>query len=109
MIEGLFSVLLGSRSLRSAAGKATTKLRSSSSKRRMRLTAEASVIESEHEIERLEDTLDDLAEDMQEEVDQIAAESESIAQNVADVPIRAKQADVVVETLVLVWDSDCVS
>lgn len=106
MVEGLFSVLLGSRSLRSAAGKATTKLRSSSSKRRMRLNAEASVVESEHEIERLEDTLDDLGEEMQEEVGQIAAESESIAQNVEETPIRAKQADVVVETLVLVWASE---
>jgi hypothetical protein len=103
MVEGLFSVLLGSRSLRSAAGKATSKVRSTASKRRMRQRAEASVVESEREIERLEDQLEDLAEEMRDEIDHIAAESLATAEAVEEVAVRPKQADVVVTTIALYW------
>ena len=105
MVEGLFSVLLGSRSIRSAAGKATSKFRSSAGKRRMRQKAEASVIESEHEIERLEDQLEDLAEEMQAEIDAIAARSEEIAASIEEIAVRPKKADVNVLEIVLLWDS----
>ncbi len=103
MVEGLFSVLLGSRSLRSAAGKATSKLKTSAGKRRMRQKAEASVTESEHEIDRLELQLEDLADEMQDEVDTIAAASEVIANTVKDLEVRPKQADVSVREISLVW------
>lgn len=103
MIEGLFSVLLGSRSLRSAAGKATSKLKTSAGKRRMRQKAEASVQESEHEIDRLEHQLEDLAEEMYGEIDAIAAASGEIANTLEEVAIRPKQADVTVKEISLVW------
>ena len=47
-------------------------MKSAASKRRMRQTAEASVTESENEIERLELEIDGLAEEMQDEIDAIA-------------------------------------
>ena len=103
MVEGLFSVLLGSRSLRSAAGKAGTKLRSASSKRRMRQRAEGSVIESEHEIERIERELEELAAEMQEEIDAIAEASDLMAEQVEDVGVRAKQADIDPSRIRLLW------
>ncbi|RLE22800.1 MAG: hypothetical protein DRJ65_13170 [Acidobacteria bacterium] len=103
LVEGLFSVLLGSRSLRSAAGKATSKLKTSAGKRRMRQKAEASVQESEHEIERLERQLEDLADEMQEEIEDIATASDEIANTIEDVAIRPKQADVTVKEISLVW------
>ena len=103
MVEGLFSVLLGSRSLRSAAGKATSKLKTSAGKRRMRQKAEASVTESEHEIDRLEQQIEDLADEMQDEVEAIAAASEVIANSVEDLDVRPKQADVTVREISLMW------
>jgi hypothetical protein len=103
MVEGLFSVLLGSRSLRSAAGKAGSKLRSTAGKRRMRQRAEASVEESEHEITRLEHQLEGLADDMNDEIDAIAAASSEIANTVEFLSIRPKQADVAVQEISLVW------
>ncbi|MEN8165184.1 MAG: hypothetical protein ABFS37_13725, partial [Acidobacteriota bacterium] len=103
MVEGLFSVLLGSRSLRSAAGKATSKLKTTAGKRRMRQKAEASVQESEHEIERLEHQLEDLAAEMQDEIKNIAAASDEIANTIEEVAVRAKQADVTVKEISLVW------
>ncbi len=103
MIEGLFSVLLGSRSLRSAAGKATSRLKTSAGKRRMRQKAEASVQESEHEIDRLEQQLEDLAADMHDEIDAIAAASDETANTLEEVAVRPKQADVTVRQISLVW------
>jgi hypothetical protein len=103
MVEGLFSVLLGSRSLRTAAGKATTKIRTAATKRRLRRSAEGSVTESVHEIERLEDELEELADELAEAVDGIAAESEAKARAVEEVPVRPQQADVAVRDLTLVW------
>ncbi|MCK5378183.1 MAG: DUF87 domain-containing protein [Acidobacteria bacterium] len=103
MVEGLFSVLLGSRSLRSAAGKATSKLRSSAGKRRMRQKAEASVQESEHEIDRIEHQLEDLAAEMQDEIESIAAASDELANTIEEVAVRPKQADVTVKEISLVW------
>ncbi len=103
MIEGLFSVLLGSRSLRSAAGKATSRLKTSAGKRRMRQKAEASVQESEHEIDRLEKQLEDLAADMHDEIESIAAASDEIANTLEEVAVRPKQADVTVREISLVW------
>lgn len=103
MVEGLFSVLLGSRSLRSAAGKATSKLKTSAGKRRMRQKAEASVQESEHEIDRLEHQLEDLAAEMNDEIENIAAASVEIANTAEEVAVRPKQADVTVKEISLVW------
>lgn len=103
VVEGLFSVLLGSRSLRSAAGKAGSKLRSASSKRRMRQRAEGSVIESEHEIERIQRELEELASEMQEEIDAIAEASDLMAEEVEEVAIRAKQADINPKEIRLFW------
>jgi hypothetical protein len=103
VVEGLFSVLLGSKSLRSAAGKAAGKVRSAAGKRRMRQKAEASVVESMHEIERLEEEIEDLATEMQEEIDSIAAASDELAEQVEEQSIRPKRADVVVSQLELVW------
>lgn len=103
MVEGLFSVLLGSRSLRSAAGKAASKARSAATKRRMRQRAEGSVVESENEIERLTAELEDLAREMQDEVDRIAAESEALAEQVETVEIRPTRSQVEVVKLRLVW------
>jgi len=103
LVEGLFSVLLGSRSVRSASRKAASKIRSAAGKRRMRQTAEGSVTESVHEIERLEVELDDVADEMQDEIDRIAEESERLAKKVEIVRIRPIQRDIEVTDLWMVW------
>jgi hypothetical protein len=103
MVESLFSVLLGSRSISSASRKAATKMKSAASKRRMRQTAEASVTESENEIERLEIEIEGLAEEMQDEIDAIAVESEEKAEQIEEKAVKAKKADVIVIDLQLVW------
>ena len=103
MVEGLFSVLLGSRSARSAAGKLASKARTTATKRRMRQRAEGAVVESEHEIERLEEQLEDLAVEMQAEIDRIAVESQARAETVAEVAVRPTRAQVEFRGAVLVW------
>jgi len=103
VVEGLFSVLLGSRSLRSAAGKAGAKLRSASTKRRLRQVAEGSVIESEKEIDRIKNELEELAEEMQEEIESIAEASDSMAEQVEEVAVRAKQANINPSQIHLFW------
>ena len=102
-VEGLFSVLLGSRSLSSASRKAASKVRAAAGKRRMRQTAEGSVTESVHEIERLEEELEELADEMQDEIDRVAAESEERAEKVEIVSVRPIQRDIEVTELSLVW------
>jgi hypothetical protein len=103
MVEGLFSVLLGSRSLRSAAGKATSKVRTAATKRRMRQSAEASVEESEHEIERLSEELEELAIELQEQVDRVAEASEVKAEAIEEIAVRTTQSNVAVSSLELLW------
>ncbi len=105
MVEGLFSVLLGSRSLRSAAGKAGTRVRGVASKRRMRQRAESSVEESLSEIDRLQEELDGLAREMQEEIDRIAAESDLKADQLEEVRVRPRRTAITIEAPVLVWRS----
>jgi hypothetical protein len=103
MVESLFSVLLGSKSVRSASRKAAAKLKTATGKRRIRQTAEGAVRESENEIERIESELEDLADEMQDEVDRIAAESEEKAEAVEVVAVKAKKADIEVLDLRLFW------
>jgi hypothetical protein len=103
MVESLFSVLLGSRSVSSASRKAASKMKTAAGKRRMRQTAEASVIESENEIERLESEIEGLADELQDEIDRIAVESEEKAEQIEEKAIKAKKADIEVRDLWLVW------
>ncbi|MCG6950035.1 MAG: hypothetical protein LJE93_14080 [Acidobacteria bacterium] len=103
IVEGLFDVLLGSRSARSASKKAASKMKSTASKRRMRKTAEGAVTESLHEIERIQDELDSLAGELQQEIDRIASESEEKAEQIEEKAIKAKKADITVLDLWLVW------
>jgi hypothetical protein len=103
LVESLFSVLLGSKSIRSASRKAVAKVKTAAGKRRMRQTAEGSVTESLHEIERLELELEDLAEELQDEIDRIAEESEKTADQVEIVEVRPFQKDVEVTDVWLVW------
>jgi hypothetical protein len=103
VVEGLFSVLLGSRSVRTAGGKAASRMRTAAGKRRMSQRAAASVVESEREIERIEEELEDLAVEMQDEVDRIALASERKAEMIEEAAIRPKRADVEIRELVLLW------
>ncbi len=103
LVESLFSVLLGSKSIRSASRKAAARVKTAAGKRRMRQTAEGSVTESLHEIERLEIELEDLAEELQDEIDRIAEESEKTADQVEIVEVRPFQKDVEVTDVWLVW------
>ncbi len=103
VVESLFSVLVGSRSVRSASSKAATRLRGAMGRRRMRQRAGAEVEESEREIERLQDELEDLADQLQEEVDRIAADSDAAARRIEELSIRPKRADVAVRDVVLLW------
>ncbi len=103
LVEGLLSVLLGSKSMRSASRKAASKMKTAAGKRRMRQTAEGSVTESVHEIERLEEELEDLADEMLDEIDRVAEESERRAETVEFVPVRPIQRDIEVADVWLVW------
>ncbi len=104
VVEGLLSVFGGSRSAGSAARKAASRIKSVASRRRMRQRAEASVTESEREIERLADQADELALELQEEIDRIARESEEKAAQLTELPLRPKRyADVDVRSVALLW------
>jgi hypothetical protein len=103
VVEGLFSVLLGSKSVRSASGKAASRMKTAAAKRRMRQSATGSVVESEREIERIEIELEDLADELQREVDRIAEASEAKAAQIEKLAVRPKRADVIVRELSLVW------
>jgi len=103
MVEGLFSVLLGSKSMSSASRKAASKLRTVAGKRRMRQTAEGSVVESENEIERLTAEIEALGEELEDEIERIATESEELAERIEEKAFTAKKSDVSVLDLWLVW------
>jgi hypothetical protein len=103
VVEGLFSVLLGSRGMRSAASKAISRTRSVATQQRMRQTAQGSVAESEREIERLGGEIEDLARELDAEVGRVAAASEALAEAVEEVPIRPKRSDLQVLSVELVW------
>ncbi len=103
IVEGLLSVLMGSKSVRTASSKAASRLKTAAGKRRMRQSAESSVLESENEIERLEAELESLAEELQEEIDRIAAESEEKAERIEEKAIKAKKADIAVLDMWLMW------
>lgn len=103
LVESLFSVLLGSKSARSASSKAASKMKTAAGKRRMRQNAEGSVTESVNEIARLEDDLEELAEELQDEIDAVAEASEHDAEQVELVNVRPVQRDIDVEDLWLVW------
>lgn len=103
MVEGLFSVLLGSRGVRSAASKALSRTRSVATKRRMRQSAEGSVEESVREIEWLEQEIDDLAAELDADVARVAEASEALADEIEQVPIRPKRTNIQVVNLELVW------
>ncbi len=103
LVESLFSVLLGSKSARSASRKAASKMKAAAGKRRMRQTAEGSVTESVNEIARLEGELEELAEDLQDEIDAVAEASEREAEQVEIVNVRPIQRDVDIDGFWLVW------
>ena len=103
MVEGLLSVLLGSKSVRTASSKAASKLKTAAGKRRMRRTAQSSVVASEREIERLGAEIESLADDLQDEIDRIAAESEEKAELIDEKAIKAKKADIAILDLWLLW------
>ena len=103
LVESLFSVLLGSKSIRSASRKAASKVKTAAGRRRMRQTAEGSVTESMREIERFELELEDLAVELQDEIDRIAEESEKTAERVEIVEVRPIQKDIEVTDVWLVW------
>jgi hypothetical protein len=103
LVEGLFDVLLGSQSARSASKKAASKMKSTARKRRMRKTAEGAVTESLHEIERIEEDLESLAVELQQEIDRIASESEEKAEQIEEKAIKPKKAAITVLDMWLVW------
>lgn len=102
-VEGLFSVLLGSKTVRSAGGKAASRMKTAASKRRMRQRARGEVVESEHEIERIEQELAQLAAELEDEVDRIAAESRDTASEVEEVPVKATRSNIAVLELMILW------
>jgi hypothetical protein len=102
-VEGLFSVLLGSKSVRSAGGKAASQMKTAASKRRMRQRAKGQVVESEHEIQRIEGELEQLAEELEDEVERIAAESRETAERVEEVAVKATRSNIAVLEQMILW------
>jgi hypothetical protein len=102
-VEGLFSVLLGSKSVRSAGGKAASRMKTAAGKRRMRQRARGEVVESENEIQRIEQELEQLAEELEDEVDRIAVESRETASRIEDVAIKATRSNIAVLELMILW------
>jgi hypothetical protein len=102
-VEGLFSVLLGSKSMRSAGGKAASRMRTAAGKRRMRQRAKGEVVESEREIQRIEQELEQLAHELEDEVERIAAESRETAERVEEVAVKATRSNVAVQELMILW------
>ena len=80
------------------------RMRTAAGKRRMRQTAEAAVVESENEIERLEAEIEDIADELEDEIERIAAESEEKAEQIEERPVKARKADIVVLDLQLLWE-----
>jgi hypothetical protein len=103
LVEGLFSVLVGSGSLRAASKRAAGTAKTAASKRRMRQNAEGAVSESVDEIGRIEAELEDLAEELQGEVDRIADDSEKSAARLESVAVRPVQRDIEIAELRVVW------
>lgn len=102
-VESLFSVLLGSRSVRSAGSKAAAKMRSAATKRRMSRRAEEDVDESVREIARIEHELEELGLEMEREVERIARESEERARDIAMLELRPPKTRIAVDRLWLLW------
>jgi putative heme iron utilization protein len=95
---------MGSRSVSSAGRKATSKMKSAATRRRMSSKASADVAESVDEIARIESELEDLAEDMQDEVDRIAEASQDKALKIEEVGVRANKTDIAVREIFVLWE-----
>jgi hypothetical protein len=102
-VEGLFSVLLGSKSVRSAGGKAASRMKTAAGKRRMRQRAKGDVVESEHEIQRIEGELEQLAVELEDEVERIAVESRETAERIEEMAVKATRSNIAVQELMILW------
>jgi len=94
-VESVFGLFTGRRS--------SSRLSSASRKRRMTRQARADVEESERTIETLEDEIDDLEKEARREVDELKAEWAERIDDVEEVEVTPRRADVQLGLFGLVW------
>ena len=94
-VESVFGLFTGRRS--------SSRLSSASRKRRMTRQARADVEESERTIEELEDEIDELEKEARQEVDELKAQWAERIDDVEEVEVRPRRADVQLGLFGLVW------
>jgi len=94
-VESVFGLITGSRSSR--------RLSSASRKRRMTRQARADVKESEKVIDELEDQIEEVEQEAKAELEDLDAKWRELIDEVEDVEVRPRRADVRVDLFALAW------
>jgi hypothetical protein len=94
-VESVFGLLTGSRSSR--------RLSTASRKRRMTRQAKADVKESEEAIDDLEEQIEALAEEAKADLEELDAKWRDLIDDVEEVEVRPRRADVRVDLFALAW------
>jgi hypothetical protein len=94
-VESVFGLLTGSRSSR--------RLSSASRKRRMTRQAKADVKESEEVIDELEEQIEEIEQEARAELEELDAKWRELIDDVEEVEVRPRRADVRVDLFALAW------
>ena len=94
-VESVFGLITGSRSSR--------RLSSASRKRRMTRQAKADVKESEEVIDELEEQIEELEQEAKTELEELDAKWRELIDEVEDVEVRPRRADVRIDLFALAW------
>jgi seryl-tRNA synthetase len=94
-VESVFGLLTGSRSSR--------RLSSASRKRRMTRQAKADIEESEEVIDDLEKEIEELKAEAQEELEELTEKWADLIDEVEEIEVRPRRADVRVNLFALAW------
>jgi DNA helicase HerA-like ATPase len=94
-VESVFGLFTGSRSSR--------RLSAASRKRRMTRQAKADVKESEETIDELEEQIEELEQEAKAELDELDEKWRGLLDDVEDVEVRPRRADVSVDLFALAW------
>ncbi len=83
--------------------RSTTGLSRAATKRRLTTSAKADIEESEEEIARLQDEIEDMRRDMQEEAVAITEKWAATLDEIETYPVKPRRSDVQVEVVALAW------
>jgi hypothetical protein len=81
----------------------TTGLSTAARRRRMTASAKADIVESEEEIARIQEDIDDMRRDMERDVEAVSEKWESVLEGIETYSLKPRRADVHIRMVALAW------